>query len=120
MSTDFEMHAGIPFARVIRVTDGKNVWGDLDDFEVRCQLRKGKSTTSGLILNLHDYMTVDFGGDDIVITWTMTGAEVRVFDANGYYDLILSDTGTTDARAIRVLDGQVHVRNTITSAAGDT
>lgn len=118
MTTDFAMQAGIPFARSIRITDGKNVWTNLGDFEVRSQLRTGRSPSYSLIVDLGQYMTKAFDGNDIVVTWSMTGEDVRDITKNGYYDLIVSDLGVEDSRAILVLAGQIRVANTVTSAAG--
>lgn len=122
-ATDFTLVRGIPFSRVIRVPNGKTVWPDLGQVEVRSQLRKVASPTSELILNLHDFMTLDYGTDDqandVIVTWAMTGAEVRAVPSSGHYDVILSDTGPADARASRLLFGQILVETVITSPEGD-
>lgn len=115
MSTTLTVQAGEPYSRRIRVTDGTDIWPDLDDFEVRCQVRSGTSERYSLLDDLTPFLTPDIDGDDIVIDLAMTGADTRAAKS-GYYDLILSDIGETDVRAIRILDGRFEVEPVITSA----
>lgn len=111
MSTDLTITKGLPFSRVIRVTGGKNVWPELDDFEIRSELREKQLPTSQFIMALHVFMTAEYGtgdeADDILIHWEMTGADTRSIPSKGKFDIILSDPGVTDARAIPVVSGSI-------------
>ncbi len=123
VETNFTIIRGLPFRREIRIEGGKNVWSGLSDFEVRAQLRKKKAMDSELICDLHTFMTkaygVDTQVDDIIITWSMTGSEtLSALTAKGYYDVIVSDSGSTDARAIEALSGVIALDG-ITTAPED-
>lgn len=129
--------AGKVFTRVVRVVDGKNIWSDLDAFEVRAQLRQGKTTSTELIYNIHDDMEKSYGEDntefptgsnDILITWTWDGKKTReLFNLNwgkskakkGYCNIILSDTGDEDGRTIVVPVMTFKAVDTTTTAAGE-
>lgn len=119
MPTNLAAPLGLPFARNIRVVGAKNVWPDLEDLEVRSQLRASASSAAALIANFHPFMSWDFDDDDLVITWSMTGADVRAINRDGFYDVVVSDAGETDARAIVILAGQFTFPETVTTAAGD-
>lgn len=106
--TNFTMQAGVPFSRVIRVVDGKNIWATENTYEIRAQLRKTQHEDSELIAELHPFMSRAYDLNDIVITWTMTGADVRTL-RRGNYDIVLSDVGVTDAKAVRILSGLISV-----------
>lgn len=118
MSTDITITKGLPFSRVIRVESARIIWAELDDFEIRSQLRQKAAVDSPLIADLHDYMTATYEDDDIVITWSMTGADTRALTSKGKYDVIVSDTGSVDARAIPVLSGSISLA-VLTTAAED-
>ena len=120
MATNFSITRGLPFARSFRITDGKNVWPNLVDFEVRSQMRLTKAPTSAIVANLHDFMTADFDANDIVITWTMTGAQTYALTGGGYYDILVSDAGATDERAIPISSGKIKVLDTTTKPEGIT
>lgn len=107
--------AGLPFARRIRVANGKNFWSELTDFEVRMQVRASKAYTSELLFDFTPWLVTTFDGNDIVIDWNLTGAQTRAVKS-GYFDLVLSDVGTTDGSAIRALSGYFKVSSTTTSA----
>lgn len=113
---------GLPFSRTIRVTGGKNIWPNLVDFEVRSHLRKKKDPTSLLILVLHDYMEKSYGvdtqADDIIITWTMTGAETLEITDKGYFDVLLSDPGADDERGLRAVMGSIKLEDLTTTTEG--
>jgi hypothetical protein len=120
------MTAGKPFAQSIRITDANNLWDVLETLEVRAQLRAGKSTNTELIVNLHEYMTWVFDEDDLVITWVMTGEQTReIYELKwgpfktGYFNVIVSDTGTVDERAIVVPTITLTISDTTTMADGE-
>lgn len=112
---DLNMQAGEPYARRIRLADGKTTWATLGDFEVRAQIRASRNTTAPLKGDLGPHLTPSYDGNDIVIDLSLTGAETRA-QAGGYYDMFISDTGATDARAVRLLHGTVRVATAITAA----
>lgn len=111
-----EMTAGLPYSRRFRVQDGKLVWPTLDTFEVRSQIRKRKTPTSELLGALTPFLTPSYDEDDIVVDLELTGAQTREV-VGGYYDIIISDVGTTDARAIPIASGKVKVGTLVTEAA---
>lgn len=123
--------AGKPLSQVIRISGAAAVWAELNDLEVRAQLRSGKSEQDSLIVNLHEYMTWEFDGDeeedeDLVITWVMTGEETRAlyalkwgFFKKGYFNLIVSDIDDSDSRALVVPTVTVIAVDTTTTASGD-
>jgi len=137
VSDPFLITAGKTFTKVVRVVEGKNVWGDLVDFEVRAQLRQGKTTADPLIYNIHDDMTTAFGTDtvenptgsnDILITWVWNGEKTRELFAldwgpravkKGFCNIILSDVGTTDGRTIVVPVQTFKAVDTTTTADGE-
>lgn len=114
---DLELTSGLPYSRVVRVTGGTSIWPTLGDFEVRSQIRSGPSEDSTLLGSLMPYITPSIDGLDILVTIDMTGAETYNVPT-GYYDIVLSDIGTTDVRAIPVLSGKVKV-GSLTTAASD-
>jgi hypothetical protein len=118
-SVNFTIRAGLPFASRFRVVNGANVWAALDQVEVRCQLREGKTQASPIVANLHDYMTLAYDGLDIVVSLDMSGSDTRALPlGKAYYDVILSDIGVTDARAVLIAAGSVTTRETITASQG--
>lgn len=125
-NNELTMTSGRPLSQVIRVVDAKNIWPTVEELEVRAQLRTGKSTSDALIANLHDYMTWVFDVDDLVISWTMTGEETRDLYAltwgyfkTGYFNVIVSDIGTVDGRALVVPTVSLKAVPTTTTASGD-
>ncbi len=119
--------SGRPFIQTVRVSGAKNVWSNIGLLEVRAQLRTGERTTDPLIANLHDFMTWAFDVNDLVITWAMTGDETRDLYVlqwgrfkKGYFNLIVSDTGIIDARALVVPTITVQAVDTTTKADGTT
>ena len=120
MATNFSITRGLPFARSFRIVDGKNVWPTLPDFEVRSQLRTTKAPTSTIIENLHDFMEASYDVDDILIAWSMTGAETLTLASGGYYDIVVSDAGASDERAISISSGKIKVSDTTTKPEGET
>jgi hypothetical protein len=110
--------SGLPFLKVIVVTlpTGRDWWTDVSDFELLCQFREEADVASPLILDVADYFTPEFdGADNIIIRFSMTGSDTRLVTKSGYYDLVISDVGTTDARAYTLLKGSVK-RSVLVSA----
>ena len=114
----FRFQAGVPYAQTIRVTGAKATWPTLDAFEVRAQVRSGRTETSPLKDDLARFITASFDDDDILLTVSLTGQDTRAFK-DGYYDIFISDPDTVDARAIRVLHGEITVNPAITDAADE-
>jgi hypothetical protein len=106
--TDLILRAGLPFARRFRVLGATAVWPDLPSFEVRSQVRARKSPDSELKMDLAQFITMSIEGEDIVGDISLTGSETYTL-TSGYYDVVLSDPGTTDARLIPVLEGDFKV-----------
>jgi hypothetical protein len=117
-STTLALQAGEPYAATITVTDGKLIWATLDLFEVRSHARRYASETSDIIADLTPHLSSTYSGNDIVITLTLTGAFTRALEQrSAHYDMFISDTGTTDTRAFRLLYGPLTVSPAVTSAA---
>lgn len=111
----FEVTAGLPFSRRVRVVDGKNIWVNLEDFEARMQIRVEENPLSTLKFDFTEYLEKSYEANDIIIEWHLSGAQTRELKY-GYYDLILSDVGVDDVRAIKILYGYLRVLSTITTA----
>lgn len=107
--TPLKMQAGVPYARRIRVEDGKNVWSTLDAFEVHSEVRATASVNAPLHGNLGQYMTPSFDGNDIVIDLALTGQQTRTLQS-GYYDVLLTDAGSADAKGLLILFGPLTVK----------
>lgn len=122
--TDLTIKAGRPFAREIRAVGQAAVWPNVNAVEVRSQARIGRSEQYPLIDpalgNLHQFMDLRIDGADVVIDMALTGADTRALaehiTANTFYDVWLSDVGTTDERALQLLEGRLIVEHTITAA----
>lgn len=117
--------AGSPWHYDIVIKDGKNIWATLAAFEVRAQLRATVSTSGYLISNLHDFMVKDYNDNDIVIDWSMTGAQTRALYAlrwgrnkTGYVNIVISDPGEDDAHALVFPPFQMVCKDTTTTGSG--
>lgn len=115
-SVELAMTAGLPYSRRFRITNGKSVWPTLDLLEVRSQVRVRKQPTSALVGALTPFLTPSYDGDDIVIDLELTGAQTRTM-IKGYYDIVVSDVGATDERALSIASGKVKVGTLVTEAA---
>lgn len=113
---DLTMVQGVPFSRQIRVAGGTAVWSDLTQVEARAQVRRGEEVASPLVVDLTPNLTVSIDGTDIVVNISLTGAQTRLVPRDGFYDVILSDVGMTDARALKILSGKLILETTVTSA----
>ncbi len=116
-AVELDLTAGIPYARRFRLTNGKNVWPELIDFEVRSQIRAGKSDQTELLYNLAQHITASFDGLDIALDLSLTGQNTRDIPA-GYYDIVLSDPGTADVRAVPLIPpSKIKIARTVTAGA---
>lgn len=115
---ELAIRAGLPYARRIRVTGGKTYWPEAGSFEVRSNIRTGKTVDTALVADLTPFLSASYDGEDIVVTLSMTGAQTRSL-GNGYYDIVLSDRGAEDARALSILSGKVKMSGLVTAAASD-
>ena len=111
---DLIITAGLPFGRRVRVSGGTNVWPTLVDFEVRSQIRREPNSISELLGDLRPYITPSIDGVDIVLDIEMSGAQTRLIP-EGYFDIVISDPGSTDTRAISVLTGRIKIKTLVTA-----
>ena len=118
-SVELAMTAGLPYRRRIRVTGATSMWPTLDDFEVRSQIRAGRDVNSQFLHDLGQYITPSIEGDDIILTLELTGAQTRLLPVKGNYDVIISDPGVDDAKALPALSGKIKVGQLITGPADD-
>lgn len=119
-ATDLTIQAGEPFSITVRLVNGKTVWTNLSDFEVRSQVRQQRNEAARLLLDLTPFLSAAFSTNDILVTLSLTGAETRLLATTaptGYYDMIVSDVGATDARAIMLIFGSIMVNPVVTSAS---
>lgn len=114
---DLEMTAGLPYNRRFRVVGGAAIWDAEEKFEVRSHIRQRKTQDSQLLKDLSPYFSSSVVEGDILIDLSLTGEQTRGF-VKGYYDIVISDVGTVDARALTISSGKVKVGTTVT-AAGD-
>jgi hypothetical protein len=117
VSVPLKCRAGIPYRRRFRLVDGAAIWSTVESFEVRSQIRDKKDSSSELLGSLTPYLTKFIEGNDIVVQLEMTGAQTRTLPKKGYYDIIISDPGVEDDRAIPISSGRITVRSLITEAA---
>lgn len=118
---DLEMTAGLPYTRRVRVTGAALVWPDTDSFEVRSQFRAGKTPDTALIADLGQFLTSSVQAGDIVIDIALSGADTRALLPNlkGYYDIVISDPGIEDLRALPILSGRVKLGTLVTGASDE-
>lgn len=108
--------AGLPYNRRFRVIDGVNVWPTEYTYEARSHIRVAKTFTSRLLFDLTPFLTVTIEGNDILVTLALTGEDTRaIAPGKGYYDIILSDVGAEDDRAISISSGTVTVKTIVTA-----
>lgn len=117
---DLEIRSGIPFSKsfVMTLPEGRSWWTEASDFEVLSQVRKKEDVTSDLILDLAQFIQKTLTSPDVVlIDLVMNGAATRQLVASGFYDVIVSDAGTADARAYRISHGKVKRYSVVTASA---
>jgi hypothetical protein len=115
IETPLEITGGLPYNRRIRVKNAALTWPTEDDFEVRSEIRVGPSSDSRLKASLVEYITPSVEDDDILLDLNLTGSVTRTLPG-GYYDIIVSDAGSMDNRAIRVLGGKLTIKPLVTGA----
>lgn len=114
----FNITSGLPFSKVINITfpTGRTWWTNTSQFELLFQIREHSKKNSPLILDMRQFLTVSFINADLLrISLSMTGANTRLVTKSGYYDLIISDVGVTDARAYVVIKGNVTQKSLVTA-----
>lgn len=116
--TDLEMTAGLPYGIRFTVPGRAAVWPTRESFEIRSDIRVGKTEATPLAGRLVDYITAVVEGPDIIVTVRLSGAQTRVV-AKGYYDIVLSDPGVEDERALCIAHGKVKVDYLRTAAANE-
>jgi len=117
----FNITQGLPFSKVINIAlpTGRTWWTNVNNLEIRMQIRETPKKSAPLILNMSPYMTYSFIDADLLrVIVTMTGNDTRNLTKSGYYDIIASDAGVTDARAYLILKGTVKQKVLITSEGG--
>ena len=120
MSTpvNFVVTAGLPFSRQVRITNGKSLWATEELFEARMQIRDGEDVSTALRYDFTPHLQKSYDGEDILVRWDLTGAQTRALKS-GFYDLIVSDVGPEDAKALPpLLYGRFKVETLVTSAEG--
>ena len=117
-SVTFSITAGLPFSKtfIITLPTGRSWWLQRQNFEVRAQIREKPDTSSTLILDLIDYINVTYASNVITVYLQMSGEDTRKLTRSGFYDLIVSDVGTTDQRAYKIVEGPARVSPLVTSA----
>lgn len=101
--------AGLPLHERFRVTNGKDIWSDLDLFTVVFVLSESQDPKARPFSNLAQYVVVSYDDNDIVLDWSMLGLQTK-FLKSGYYRLDLSDIGENPVKIIRILSGQFRVK----------
>jgi len=116
----FHIKSGIPFGRTIVVTlpDPRDFWPDGTSFEVLGQIRVGQDTSSRLLLDFEEFMTVTYTAPaTVTINLDIPGSGTRLLTASGYYDIVMSDTTNFDANAVVIVSGPVYRTATVTADA---
>ena len=113
LMTDLTLVGGLPYSRRIRVKKAAITWPTTNDFEVRSQVRVSASKSATLKATLTPYISASVDGEDIVLDLHMNGGSTRTL-SGGYYDIVLSDKGSMDSRAIRVLGGKLTIQPLVT------
>ena len=117
-SVTFSITAGLPFSKtfIIARPAGRSWWLQQQNFEVRAQIREKPDASSTLILDLLDYITVTYANNVITVYLQMSGEDTRKLMRSGFYDLIVSDVGTIDQRAYKIVEGPARISQLVTSA----
>jgi hypothetical protein len=119
-AADLKVVQGVPLSRSYRFVGAAATWPGAAGCEVKAQVKARPG--SPVLLDLTPFLSApavvasgEGAGVDIAVVLSMTGADTRTVTLGGMYDLILSDLGTVDARAVKV-SGSVSVEHTITDA----
>ncbi len=117
-----DITAGLPFAKTFVATLplGRDWWTNTSQFEVLSQVREEARRDSPLVIDFADYITVTMtGADTVTIELVMSGEDTRKVTKRGFYDLIISDVGVSDARGYVLSKGPVRLNGVITAEARD-
>lgn len=117
-TTTWTITSGLPFSKELSVTlpSGRSWWTNLTQFEVLFQIREGKARETPLVKDLAEFLNVSMiNANQFKIDFIMTGSNTRDLTRGGYFDIIMSDVGTTDARAFVILNGIVKRLSTVTA-----
>lgn len=113
--------SGRPISKTISVTlpTGRLWWLTIGDFEVRSHMREEPDMLSPLVLNLSPYLTPAFVSTDVLeVKLDMDGEDTMLVTRSGWYDIILSDTGTVDDRLMPIVSGDIIRRTLVTTPSG--
>lgn len=122
----FHITSGIPFAKTIVATlpNGRTWWTDVTQFEVLAQIRKADTVDSDIIVDLKQFISVDFDfgtdPDEVTVELVMTGTDTRLVTDSGHYDVVMSDTFAVDGRAIVLIKGPVHRYSLVSGPVEET
>lgn len=108
---DLALVSGVPYSLTATVEDGAALFAA--GHHVYGQIRDEPG--GRLIRDLAGDLASAVVGPDIVVTLTFTGRETRQI-TDGVYDIFISEPGTEEAQAIRLLDGAVSVEQVATAA----
>ena len=115
---DLIIKSGLPYSKsfLLELPSGRSWWTMASQFEHVGQIRKKKDRDSELILDISTFISVTtVNADTYLFELKMTGQDTRTLTESGAYDIIVSDTGITDGRAIELSVGKVK-RLTVISA----
>jgi len=114
--------SGLPFAKEINISlpVDRTWWLELIDFEILMQIREEKSRSSTLVMDMADFLTITkLDANNFRTNIRMNGSDTRTLLRGGFYDIIMSDPGTTDGRAYVILKGPVKRLTVITAETED-
>lgn len=117
-TVDLHITAGLPYHRRMRIVGGASAWPTLQHFEVKSHVRSSESHKATLRFDFTPFLSREIDGSDIVVDLKLTGKDTKSVKS-GYYDLIISDVGEVDARAIPVLSGRVILTRVVTEVFVD-
>lgn len=110
--TPLDVIQGVPLTVTATVTGGATLWPG--ERLVRGQVR----THAGgrLLLDLAGDLTTAVVGADVVVTLALSAARTRELASTGVYDVRVSNAGTDESGALRVLHGPVRLELAVTDA----
>jgi len=122
-SIRWDIKSGLPFAKSLLVTlpTGRSWWTSVSDFELSFQVREDPDKASNLITDLKTTLTPTFmDADNLRVNVGMTGADTRSITESGWFDIIISDSGITNARGFPLIDkGYIRRTSVISKDAGE-
>lgn len=113
-----EIVPGAPRDMRVRIRNGKTTWPSLDQVEARLQVRQDESERAPLVVDLTPHLVLSYDENDLLILLHLTGNETRpLARKRGFYDLWVSDPGTSDLRAAQLIHGPFVGGTVVTSAS---